>query len=82
MTVTTWAELTALYQKHLEVVVKKYPTLYAFNYDKIPGITVKMVQAFKAGTYNNDGHAIKAMARELGIRPTYGALNNFFSGLK
>lgn len=81
MQLTTWAELEDLYLEELHKAWRRYPSQYGFSANQVVPVVGKMVAAFKAGTYSNDGPAIKAMARRLGIKPTYTELNKLFATL-
>ena len=65
------------YSNNLRQAVIEHPEEYDFPVEHTPVVVGKMEQAFKRGSYNKDGRAIKATCKELGIKYTYTAINEF-----
>lgn len=66
------------YKKKLEEAVIKWPQDYPW-YPNLSIETVygRMVTAFKNKSYNKDGHAIKNTCKELNIKHTYKAIQEY-----
>lgn len=65
------------YTRHLETAVRKFPLEYAYPVSEVSIVAQRMREAFLKGSYLNEGRAIKAAAKELGIKSTYKAINAF-----
>ncbi len=66
-----------VYKKQLKDAVVNYPQEYQFPIESVPDVVEKMGEGFNRGTYNKDGRAIKATCKELGIKYTYTAINEY-----
>jgi hypothetical protein len=62
------------YAAALTAAVTRYPTEYGFLPDQVPQVAARMREAFRAGSYNKDGRAIKAVCKQLRIPHTYRAI--------
>jgi len=69
-----------IYTEELEQAVIKYPAEYTWPVANVPSVVEKMANAFKEGTYNKDGRAVKATCKRLGIKYTYAAINTYLKG--
>ncbi len=54
--------------------------MYNWPAEKISLVKDKMIAAIISGSYNKDGPAFKATCKELGIKYTYKAINDFIVG--
>ena len=66
-----------VYTEELEKAVLKYPEEYTWPVETVPTVAAKMVQAFRAGTYNKDSRAIKATCKRLNLKHTYKEINAY-----
>ena len=79
---TQLEKFCAEYRHQLEVAVRDHPKDYKFMGSfTVDQVADKMVEAFKAGTYNKDGRAIKATCKTLGIKHTYRDINAYFANM-
>lgn len=67
-----------VYRRQLLAAVTQYPGEYAFGPQDVGKVSDRMKAAFIAGSYNTDGRAIKATCKELGIKHTRKAMEEFF----
>ena len=67
----------AEYAKQLSLAVQNYPDEYVYPVAYVPVVVEKMRDAFRLGTFNKDGRAIKATCKALGINYTYAAINAY-----
>lgn len=79
------AAFLAAYEPALRKAVAARPDEYAYKIERVPEVVGRMAEAFRTGSYNHDGAAILAAARELGIVPKGGrltrkALEAYFEG--
>ncbi len=65
------------YTQQLTKAVTDHPDEYGWPVANVPTVVGKMKAAFKEGTYNKDGRAIKATCKALGIKYTYTAINAY-----
>lgn len=75
--ITNFDRFTQVYVEELTQAVLKYPDEYTWPVENVPNVAAKMIQAFRAGTYNKDGRAIKGTCKRLGIKYTYTAINAY-----
>lgn len=87
------AEFEKVYFKHLSTAVLEHPEDYPWAYgpteirgnlyskvlDRMSVLQVadKMIAAVERGSFNKEGHAFKATCKELGIKHTYKAIDEF-----
>ena len=69
-----------IYTEELGKAVLAYPEEYTWPVENVPTVAAKMIQAFRAGTYNKDSRAIKATCKRLNIKHTYTAINAYLKG--
>jgi len=74
---TNFDTFAQTYTEELEKAVLKYPEEYVWPVENVPTVAAKMIQAFRAGTYNKDGRAIKATCKRLNIPYTYKGINAY-----
>lgn len=67
------------YAEELEKAVLKFPEEYTWPVENVPTVAAKMIQAFRAGTYNKDGRAIKAVCKRLNLKHTYKEINAYLA---
>lgn len=82
----------AVYVEALRAAVEKYPAEYPWAHvpegnvkrysDTVENVAARMGEAFKRGSYNKDGRAIKATCKALGIPYTYKAINAYVTGAR
>lgn len=77
---TKQAQFFRVYEEELNKAVRQYPDDYAFPPSKVPEVVERMKAAFLRQSYNKDGQAIKATCKQLGIKYTYKAINEFIQG--
>lgn len=65
------------YEKNLKLALKEKPKDYAWPEAELPRVLGRMREAFKKRSYSKDGYAIQKTLKELGIKNTYQAINNF-----
>lgn len=65
------------YRKHLKQTRSEYPTEYAWPESMFEDVYSRMAEALEKGTYNKDGRALKATCKELGVKHTYKAINEY-----
>lgn len=85
---TTTIDLATMYRDALAEAVKAYPDEYPWARDNGDGprftvddVAARMLAAMRAGTYNKDSRAIKAVCKRLGIAHTYKALAPFIADM-
>lgn len=73
-----WMEV---YQKHLGACVMdpKLKEKFAYGLDKVPEVAKRMGEAFRRGSFNKDGEAIKRTCKEFGVRHTYKDIQAFLA---
>jgi hypothetical protein len=69
----------AIYPTNLERAILKYPAKYSYPVHEVPIVSARMRYAFKAGTYNHDGFAIRWTCKALGIGHTRKAIEAFIT---
>lgn len=72
-----WMEV---YTRHLRDAVEKYPNEYMFSVEELPLVLERMREGFEKGSFLKEGKAIKATAKELGVKYTYKEINRFIRG--
>lgn len=68
------------YAAALRQAVLDHPDQYRYPVESVPSVVEKMKQAIIAKTYSKDGHAFKAVCKQLGIKYTYTAINEYVAG--
>jgi phytoene/squalene synthetase len=71
------AQFARLYEANLRRAVLEYPTEYVYAVEAVPQVAERMLRAIRAGGYNKDSRAIKATCKELGIKHTYKAIDEY-----
>lgn len=66
-----------IYSEKLKEIRGKYPDEYAWNESELPIVLGKMRVAIEKGSYNKDSKTFKATCKELGIKHTYTAIDEF-----
>ncbi len=77
MNTTNFDTFAQVYAEELQKAVLAYPEEYVWPVENVPTVAQKMIQAFRAGTYNKDSRAIKATCKRLNIKHTYTAINAY-----
>lgn len=64
-----------------KIKIRDYHTQgeYEWPLDQLDSVVSRMQNAFVNGTYNYDGKAIKATCKQLGIRHTVKAMEEYFN---
>ena len=70
-----------VYARMLLKAVQENRKDYSYNEHEVPMIVDRMKAAFQRGSYNKDGLAIKWTCKELGIKYTYSAINQYLKGV-
>lgn len=65
------------YCQNLYDAVRDHREEYCFGLDKVPDVVAKMKIAFGQRSYNKDSRAVKATCKQLGIKHTYSAINDY-----
>jgi hypothetical protein len=65
------------YERQLAIAVAEHPGEYLFKQDRVSFVAGKMATAFKTGSYNKDGRAVKQTCKVLNIPYTYAGINQF-----
>lgn len=78
MTTDNFERFMVAYSCNLLAAVTQHPTEYAFGEGKVDEVSKKMRAAFIAGSYDHQGRAIKSTCKELGIKHTRKAMEEFF----
>ena len=66
-----------VYEKNLKKAVETKTNYYNWPVENVPQVAQKMGEAFKLGSYSKDGFAVKWTCKELGLKHTYTAINEF-----
>jgi len=69
-----------VFRQKLAALHAQDPKAYWWPIEKLDDVCGRMRNAFLNCTYNNDGAAIKATCKELGIKSTYKAINAYIKG--
>ena len=77
---TPRARFLEVYTRTLRDAVKKYPERYTWPIENVPTVAEKMTVAMARGTANMDTPAIKNALKELGVKATRKAVEEFFAG--
>lgn len=67
------------YTRHLTKAVQEHPEEYSYGAAGVPKVVEKMVNSIAKGGANLNSRAIKATAKELGIKPTKAALQGYLT---
>ena len=75
---TNFERFAEEFRRQLEIAMREHPE------DYMRGVTAsviadRMIEAFKARTYNKDGRAVRATCKVLGVKHTYRDINAFLS---
>jgi hypothetical protein len=66
-----------IYSEKLKEMRSKYPNEYVWRESELSTVLNKMRSAIESGTFNKDSKTFKATCKELGIKHTYAAINEF-----
>lgn len=66
-----------VYVEKLKEALVLYPQDYSWPESALPVVVEKMRAAIEKGTFNKDGHAFKATCKQLKIKHTYKAIQEF-----
>jgi len=66
-----------LYEQNLTQAVLNYPEEYVWPVENVPTVAKKMLDAVVKNSYNKDGRAFKATCKQLGIKYTYKAIDEY-----
>jgi len=69
--------LKTVYAKNLEEARKNHPDEYVWPIEELPAVLERMFKAIEKMSFNKDGTAWKNTFKELGIKPSYKALEDF-----
>lgn len=69
----------ASFQKHLTERVTANPGGFMYGVDGVPKVVESMRKALKNGSYFTSAEAVKLACKELGIKPTYKAIEEFIA---
>ena len=72
-------EFGKVYEPCLRLMLKKHPEQYCYPESFVPDVVARMTLAFAAGTYSQDGPAVRMACRQLGIKPTRRGMEEFFN---
>lgn len=67
-----------LYRAMLREEVQAHPEQYGYGVDMVDAVVGRMREAFKRGSFNKDGNAIKRTCKVLCIAHTYKAMNAYW----
>jgi 2'-5' RNA ligase len=76
---TPKARFQEVYERTLRAAHKQFPERYKWPIEQVPAVAQRMAEAMAKGTANMDSPAIKAALRELGVKQTRKAANEFFA---
>lgn len=68
-----------VYEKNLRQVVEKNPGEYSWPISEVPAVAERMRKAIIGNSYSHQGKAFVATAKELGIKPTRKAIEEYLS---
>jgi hypothetical protein len=68
-----------VYAEKLKEALKLYPEDYSWPESELPKVLERMRVAIERGSFNKDGHALKATCKELKIKHTYKAIQEYIS---
>lgn len=71
------AKFKQLFAKHCAEAREKYPDHYSWPASELPNVIARMHNAIDRGSYNKDSHAFRAVCKELGIKHTYKAIDDY-----
>jgi hypothetical protein len=72
-------EFGKVYGPCLEECLRRYPEQYFYPPSFVPDVVNRMILAFTAGTYSQDGPAVRMACKRLGINHTRRAMEAFFN---
>jgi hypothetical protein len=68
-----------IYKEKLIEARKSYPEMYSWPDSETDLVFARMTKAIERGSFNKDSHAFKATCKELKIKHTYKAIQDFIS---
>lgn len=71
-------KFSEVYTKNLEKAVRERPDQYNWPVANVPTVAAKMLAAVDRGSHNKDSLAFKWTCKELGIRHTYKAIEEYW----
>lgn len=66
-----------VYERNLLDCIRDHIGNYSYGPELLPTVMGRMREAIKRGSFNKDGHALKRTCKELGIKHTYQAINEW-----
>jgi hypothetical protein len=69
----------AVYGEQLGLARVSNPQDYPWPASELPAVLARMAAALDRGSFNKDGRALRATCKYLGIKHTYGAINEFIN---
>jgi hypothetical protein len=67
------------YRENLARAVTERPDDYSYIAGKVDVVADKMLAAIERGSANKDGYAFKQTCKQLGIKHTYKAINEYLA---
>lgn len=74
-----FAKFCEIYEKNLRKNVVERPAEYGYDSSKVPEVMNRMRMALQNNTYSKETTTFKDTCKELGIKHTYMAINEFIS---
>lgn len=68
------------YHANLADCVRDYSTDYCYPVEHVPVVVNKMRMAIERGSYSKEGRAFKRTCKQLGIKHTYKAIEEYLTG--
>ncbi len=78
-TISNFAKFCEIYEKNLRRNVLDNPAEYGYELDKVPQVMHRMKLALRNNTYSKETTTFKDTCKELGIKNTYLAINEFIN---
>ena len=70
-------KFSSIYKKELKNAINNYPQEYMYGLEKLDDVHSRMMLAVKNKSFNKDSRAFKSVCKELGIKHTYTAINQY-----
>lgn len=77
MNETKYNHFCERYEHFMRKNVHDNPQDYHFDIREIDGVLLRMKAAIRKGSFNKDSHSFRAVCKELGIKHTYKAINEY-----
>lgn len=72
----------AEYTRILSEDLQKRPTMYRYTIENVPRVASAMVDGLACGCSSNEGYAVKATCKALGIGKTYKAIEAYLKAVE